>query len=97
MARVRKENEYLTKKNKIIIDSIRLLNEIGYEEFSINKAIAEAGLTKGAFFHYFSSKKELIDEIINYFQAPLIKSLEEISNDSTIEPKEKIVLMANSK
>ncbi len=96
MARVRKENEYISKKKKIIIESIKLLNEIGYDMFSLNKAIESAGMTKGAFFHYFNSKKELIDEIINYFQSPLIEALEEISNNNSVEPKDKILLMANS-
>ena len=96
MARVRKQEEYTLKKNKIIIDSISLLNEIGYNQFSINKAIASAGLTKGAFFHYFESKNELIDAIIDHFQKPMVENLEEIANDETIEPKDKISLMATS-
>ena len=44
MARVRIEKEYIQKKNKIIMDAVDLLLEVGYESFSINKIISKTGI-----------------------------------------------------
>lgn len=96
MARVRKQAAYIEKKNQIVMKSIALLDEIGYEQFSINKVITHAGMTKGAFFHYFSSKSELIGEIIDLLKRPLAEALGVIANDKTLSPKQKILNMADS-
>jgi AcrR family transcriptional regulator len=96
MSRVRKPEEYEAKKNQIVLEAVNLLDQIGYEQFSINKVIASAGMTKGAFFHYFNTKNELIAEIVNLILNPMFKALEEIANDKTIEPKNKILKMSNT-
>jgi AcrR family transcriptional regulator len=96
MSRVRKQEEYEAKKSRIVRESIALLDKIGYEKFSINKVITSTGMTKGAFFHYFKSKNELIEEIANIFLLPMARSLDEIANDKTILPKQKILMMADS-
>jgi len=81
MSRVRKQEEFDAKRRQIVRDSIELLDKIGYEKFSVNKVIASTGMTKGAFFHYFKSKKELIEEIVNIFLLPMAEALNEIVND----------------
>ncbi len=90
MARTRNEKDYLAKKREISLRAAALLSETGYEEFSINKVIQSAGLTKGAFFHYFTSKDELIDSIIQLILLPMVDEFRKIADDETIPPKEKI-------
>ena len=49
----------------------------GYDRISLNKIIKTTGLTKGAFYHYFSSKAELIGEVMNtYFYGHLQKTID---------------------
>lgn len=96
MSRIRKQSEYDNKRSEIVSMAITLLDQIGYEEFSVNKVIAYAKMTKGAFFHYFKSKNELIDAIVDIILLPMAEALEEIVKDNTITPKQKIVSMAAS-
>jgi len=90
MARIRNEKDYKAKKYQIVKHAINLLDELGYEDFSINKVIQTSGMTKGAFFHYFGSKKELVSEIVNQILIPMVEGFELVSKDTSLEPKEKI-------
>lgn len=96
MSRIRKQDEYDYKKLEITKVSVELLDRIGYEQFSINKVIAAADMTKGAFFHYFKSKKELIEAIVNIVLDPMSEALESIAMDRAIKPKQKILHMAKA-
>jgi len=51
--------------------------DYGYDRVSLNKIVKETGLTKGAFYHYFSSKDELIGEVMKtYFYGHLRKTID---------------------
>ncbi len=91
MARIKNEQEYADKKQKILNDAMILLAEIGFEKFSINKVIASSGLTKGAFFHYYKSKKELLDGVINEILTPMIEQFDQITDNVSLNAKEKFV------
>lgn len=59
----------------IIIETIELIIETaflafienGYDRVSLNEIIRRTGLTKGAFYHYFTSKSELIQEVVKKY------------------------------
>ncbi|SHH35156.1 TetR/AcrR family transcriptional regulator [Clostridium grantii] len=49
----------------------------GYGRVSLNQIIKTTGLTKGAFYHHFSSKDELIKEVMNtYFFGHIQKTMD---------------------
>lgn len=53
--------EYRDRTRKRILDAAaRLLPEYGFEGLTIDRIMAEAELTRGAFYAYFASKAELI-------------------------------------
>lgn len=53
--------QYRDATRKRIIDAAaHLLPEYGFQALTIDRIMAEAGLTRGAFYAYFSSKAELI-------------------------------------
>jgi TetR/AcrR family transcriptional regulator, transcriptional repressor for nem operon len=57
-----------TEKRKKIIDSARrLFNRHGFENVSITRIMAGAGLTHGGFYAYFNSKSDLYAEVLNCF------------------------------
>lgn len=57
-----------TEKRKKIIDSARrLFNRHGFENVSITRIMAGAGLTLGGFYAYFNSKSDLYAEVLNCF------------------------------
>ncbi|WP_199620177.1 FAD-dependent oxidoreductase [Paenibacillus alkalitolerans] len=52
------------KKRQLVIDTaIRLFAEKGYEQVSVDEIIAISGISKGTFYHYFSSKEDLLHEL----------------------------------
>ncbi|MDC7219072.1 MAG: TetR/AcrR family transcriptional regulator [Spirochaetales bacterium] len=66
-----------TREN--ILDlTFRTLLEEGYEKVSLNSLIRKSRLTKGAFYHYFQSKDELIEEVINTY---LISQIEQFARE----------------
>lgn len=51
--------------------------ENGYDRVSLNKIVKNTGLTKGAFYHNFSSKSELLHEVMEkYFFTHLTKTIQ---------------------
>jgi AcrR family transcriptional regulator len=43
--------------------ALRLFEEEGYDAASVQRIVDDAGLTKGAFYHHFESKEEVLHEI----------------------------------
>ena len=48
-----------TTRQRILSSAAKLFALNGYEEVSINQIMADAGLTRGAFYSHFKSKSEL--------------------------------------
>jgi len=54
-------------KKQIIQTALRLFLQNSYKEVSLKDIVNEVGLTKGAFYHYYASKEELFEEVVQYF------------------------------
>jgi TetR/AcrR family transcriptional regulator, transcriptional repressor for nem operon len=54
-------------RSRIIQAARGLFNRHGFELVSIDKIMAEAGLTRGGFYHHFRSKDELYTETVGSF------------------------------
>jgi len=54
-------------KNKILDVAHDLLWRDGYKQASVNNMVAKAGVSKGAFFHYFPSKQDLADKVMDSY------------------------------
>jgi AcrR family transcriptional regulator len=54
-------------RDALIRVATRLWYESGYERVSVQEIVEAAGLTKGAFYHYFDSKEELLKLIHDDF------------------------------
>jgi TetR/AcrR family transcriptional repressor of nem operon len=53
---------------KKIVQSARILfNRLGFDNVSINQIMADAGLTRGAFYSHFDSKSDLYAEVLECF------------------------------
>lgn len=68
---------------KLIIESAFVsFIDHGYDRVSLNQIIKSTGLTKGAFYHHFSSKDELIKEVLHtYFFSHLQKTIKFVENE----------------
>ena len=77
-----------SRRDQIIAAAIREFGAHRFENASVNRIIAEAGVSKGTFYHYFANKKELyfaIGEVVvavkkRYFTA-MIAELKQKETD----------------
>ncbi|MEJ9282069.1 TetR/AcrR family transcriptional regulator [Ureibacillus thermosphaericus] len=77
-------------KEKIIEASIRLFENKGYSETSIQDIVDELGVTKGTFYYYFSSKEELLMEIHQNYIDHILKVQEDIISDESKNNRTKL-------
>jgi AcrR family transcriptional regulator len=54
-----------TIRREVFVDAAqRLIQSKGYEQMSVQDVLAGVGASKGAFYHYFDSKADLLDAVI---------------------------------
>ncbi len=63
--RIAKDGE--VRKQELIDAALDLFADKGYDNTSINDIIDKVGVTKGAFYYYFKSKEQVLDEIVEKF------------------------------
>ncbi|MGJ7920049.1 TetR/AcrR family transcriptional regulator [Neobacillus sp. LXY-4] len=85
-----KNNSSENRKQQIMAHATRLFNEHGYEKTSVNTIISEVNIAKGTFYHYFKSKDDLLNEIIDHFYDEQIVEIKQISQDLSLDSFEKI-------
>jgi AcrR family transcriptional regulator len=57
--------EKISTRHKIVTAAKNLFSSHGYSQATIDDIITSAGITKGAFYHYFKSKEAICTEIID--------------------------------
>lgn len=74
------------KKSKLLEASLSLMIAKGYHGTTVDEICAEAGVTKGSFFHYFKSKEEIGKAAIDFFEQLQRRMLGEARLDSLDDP-----------
>jgi AcrR family transcriptional regulator len=64
---------------RLLAESTRLFAEKGYESTSVQEIVDAAGVTKGALYHYYGSKEDLLYEIYGRLLRHQIERLEQIA------------------
>ncbi len=80
-------------KNKIIETAHLFFSEKGYDKTSVNDIINKLGISKGAFYHYFNSKDEVLDAIILSYAAEAVDMMYDIVYDPKLNGLEKYIKM----
>ena len=63
---MRESNKTADSRREAFLDTAEeLFTEFGYENASIERLISRLGVSKGAFYHYFRSKSDLLDAMID--------------------------------
>lgn len=70
-------------KNNIIIVALRLFLSRGYKYVSLVDVANKAGITKGAIYHYFTSKEELLNETVECLLDHLTAKVVSMFSDQT--------------
>jgi AcrR family transcriptional regulator len=65
MARIFKEEEYNAKRNEILDFAWSLVYSKGYEQMTTQDIIDGLHISRGALYHYFSSKEDLVEALVN--------------------------------
>lgn len=77
-------------KEKIIKKTINLFLKKGYDKTTIQDIIDEVGVSKGAFYHYFKSKEDILETISDEYVKKSIKIIDEVLNDENLSAIQKL-------
>ena len=82
---VRITKEYDERLTEFLETAQQLFFQKGYEKTSVNDIIKKIGVAKGTFYHYFKSKKDLLDKIVKgYVVKTLLKVKGEIEENEFV-------------
>ena len=84
-------NKYPEETVKLILDvSTRLFSEKGYDDTSLQDIINETKLSKGAIYHHFSSKEDILKAIFHRLGNENVEIFAKIRDDSRLSGIEKL-------
>ncbi|MCA1442784.1 TetR/AcrR family transcriptional regulator [Ensifer sp. IC4062] len=96
MTRIIKSPDIRT--NELIDCAQRLFFERGYENTTVNDVIREAGLSKGAFYHYFASKEALLEALAARMARQSLDEMRPLLDDPSLDAVGRLnALFANSR
>ncbi len=90
MARIVKAHD--ERRSEILDVAQELFYTKSYEQTSIKEIIDSVGIAKGTFYHYFPSKLQLLDELVERMLAHTIAIVEPIVEDEDLDALEKFHL-----
>lgn len=88
-------NKYPEETRQLILDvSMKLFFEKGYDETSLQDIIdGLGGMTKGAIYHHFRSKEDILIAVVERISEANSRAMAEIRDDASLTGKEKIEKM----
>jgi AcrR family transcriptional regulator len=89
-ARIKKENLHLARRGEILDVAQRLIATKGYEHMTIADILGELHISKGAFYHYFDSKADLLEGLIGKMRDEASQVLGPILDDPDLSALQKI-------
>ena len=80
----------LERKMAFLETALKLFNEKGYEKTTINDIIKTMGVSKGAFYHYFASKEDVIEHISDNYAERVLRMTGQLADRKDLKAVEKI-------
>jgi AcrR family transcriptional regulator len=87
MSRIVKKHE--ARKNEILDVAQNLFYTQGFDKTSMNQIIEQIGIAKGTIYHYFKSKYELLDAVVERLIIQMKNAVEPILQNSELTPMQK--------
>jgi AcrR family transcriptional regulator len=87
---VRVSKEYDERLNELLDVAQKLFFQKGYELTSVNDIIEKVGVAKGTFYHYFSSKDDLLDKIVERWSRATLDRVNKLVEKQDINALEKL-------
>jgi AcrR family transcriptional regulator len=88
MKRISKE--YDERLNELLDTAQQLFFEKGYEKTSVNHIIDKVGIAKGTFYHYFKTKSELLDKLVERFAEELLGKMRKLVKRTDLDAVQKL-------
>lgn len=96
MPRVVKEDDYAARRNEILDVTRKLVYTKGYEQMSIQDILDALKMSKGAFYHYFASKTDLLEALIDRMGDEAEATIFPLLDDPTLPALEKLLRYFNT-
>jgi AcrR family transcriptional regulator len=90
---VRIVKEYDERYAEFLAIAQELFYRKGYEQTSVQKIITALGVAKGTFYHYFASKAELLNALVEHQYLQTVAALEPIVTDESRNAVEKFTAL----
>jgi AcrR family transcriptional regulator len=90
MPRKVKEEDFNIKRNQILDSALKFIYSIGYEQMSIQNILDDLSISKGAFYHYFGSKEDLLIGIIDRLSEQIYIQINPIADDEQLTGLQKM-------
>jgi len=81
MARIR---DFDRTRSLLIKTASQLFAAEGYDRISVDRIIREAGVSKGAFYHHFASKEEILDAVTASLVSTVMEEIEHAIGDRSV-------------
>lgn len=85
---VKKHDE---RRGEILDAAEKLFHTVGYEGCSVNDILKEVGIAKGTFYHYFKSKEEAMDAVIERNVEIIMEKVRKVTEKEVDNPLEKLM------
>jgi AcrR family transcriptional regulator len=90
MARVRISKEYDERLKELLDAAQKLFFKRGYLNVSVNDIIDAVGVAKGTFYHYFKSKEDLLNQLIDRFTRQTLLRVEGLLKEPGLNALDKM-------
>ncbi|UCH89854.1 MAG: TetR/AcrR family transcriptional regulator, partial [Thermoplasmata archaeon] len=94
MIRVVKEPH--ERRQEIIEVGEQLFMERGYENTSVEAIIKQVGIAKGTFYHYFKTKEDMLNEIMEKYVEEMKVMMDQIMQQENLNAVQKIFAIFNA-
>ena len=81
---------HAVRRDAFVDAAIRLIQRKGYDNLSIADVISDVGASKGAFFHYFESKSELLAAVIDRMVEVAVATAEPVAASPDLDALAKL-------
>ena len=78
------------RRNQFLDAAQRLIESRGYEQMSVRDLLDEAGASRGAFYHYFEAKQDLLAAVVDRLVDAIIALLDPIAEDPDLSAREQM-------
>lgn len=77
-------------REKLLDTGLQMLLRRGYSGLGIQLVLREAGVPKGSFYHFFSSKEDFALEVVDRYMAEVHSGLDAALGDTTLSPLNRV-------